>query len=88
VSFLEGDRVRIVDVPPSARALPAEVHELLVAVVGRTLRVDDVNPDTGFVALNVHADGSQAADWCQHTVWLEPEYVALVSRKAGSARHP
>jgi hypothetical protein len=53
--------------------------------VGQTLRVDDVDADTGCLALNVHADGSQADDWCQHTIWLEPEFVALVSHSTNNA---
>jgi hypothetical protein len=41
---------------------------VFVAVVGQTLRVDDVDSDMGCLALNVNADGSQANDWRQHTI--------------------
>lgn len=87
-SFVRGDHIRVIGIPPAAHCLPAEVQELFVAIVGRTLRVDDVNSSTGCVALNVHADGSQASDWCEHTVWLEQEYATLVARASGRAGHP
>jgi len=83
--FSQGDRVRVMGIPPSVNSLPPESKCLFEAVVGRVLRVDDVDANTDSLALNVHADGSQADDWCQHTIWLEPEFVALVSRSTNNA---
>jgi len=71
--------------PPSGLGLSPEIEAVSVAVVGQTLRVDDVDADTGCLALNVHADGSQADDWFQHTIWLEPAFVALVSHSTNNA---
>ena len=79
-SFSRGDIVRVLGVPPSGHVLPPEIRAVFVAVVGQTLRVDEVDANTACLALNVHADGTQADDWCQHTIWLEPEFVALVSQ--------
>jgi hypothetical protein len=84
-SFSRGDIVRVIGLPPSGHALPPEIRAVFVAVVGQTLRVDEVHANTECLALNVHADGSQADDWCQHTIWLEPEFVALVSHSTNDA---
>lgn len=81
-SFSKGDVVRVVGVPPSVPALPPEVKAVFAAIVGRSLRVDEVDAGTGCLALNAHADGSQAADWCQHTLWLEPECAIRVAKAA------
>ena len=80
-----GDTVCVTRMPPDMQALPAAVAALFAAVVGRTLRVDDVDAETGCVAVNVRADGTQADDWCQHTLWIEPDCVITVHRKAGTA---
>lgn len=85
LTFLHGDQVRVNGVPASVSSLPPETKVLFEAAVGRILRVDDVDAKTGFLALNIHADGSQADDWCQHTIWLEPAFAELVSR---STAHP
>jgi len=87
-SFSRGDIVRVIGLPPSGLVLPPEVRAVFVAVVGQTLRIDDVDANTGCLALNVCADGSQAADWCQHTIWLEPEFVVFVSRSNENAARP
>lgn len=79
-SFEPGDRIRVTGVPPSVAAIPGEVAALFAAVVGRELRVDEVDAVSGTLALNVHADGTQADDWCQHTLWLEPSFVVPVAR--------
>jgi hypothetical protein len=81
-SISRGDIVRVVGLPPSGHVLPPEAKAVFVAVVGQTLRVDDVDTNTGCLALNVRADGSQSADWSQHTIWLESEFVILLSREA------
>jgi hypothetical protein len=73
MTFMPGDHVRVIGLPKSMDSLPADAAAMFWAVLGRTLRVDDVDAVTGSLALNVHADGSQADDWCQHTLWLEPE---------------
>lgn len=85
-SFSKGDTVRVIALPSSVRALPPELAAVFSALVGRSLRVDEVDDNTGCLALNVHADGSQAVDWCQHTVWLEPECAILVAAAAAHDR--
>lgn len=80
-----GDTVRVVGMPAAADALPAEAKAVFAAVIGRVLRVDDVDCDTGCVAVNVHADGSQADDWCHHTLWVDPQCVLAVSGMAAAA---
>jgi hypothetical protein len=87
-SFSRGDIVRVLGLPPSSHALPPEIRAVFVAVVGQTLRVDEVDANTGYFALNVHADGSQSDDWCQHTIWLEPEFVVFFSRSNENAARP
>jgi hypothetical protein len=86
--FLHGDHVRVIGLPASASLLPPETRLLFEAAVGRILRVDDVDAQTGFLALNIHADGSQADDWCQHTIWLEPAFADLVSRSTARPALP
>ena len=81
--FEPGDRIRVIGVPPSVAALPGDVADLFAALVGRELRVDEVDAASGSLALNVHADGTQADDWCQHTLWLEPSFAVLVARERG-----
>ncbi len=49
-----GDVVRVVSMPPSCRALPREVKNVFKALVGKTMRVDEVDARTGCLALNVH----------------------------------
>lgn len=85
-TFSRGDIVRVIGLPPSAQSLPGDLTELFAAIVGQELRVDDVDAGTGCLALNVHSDGSQASDWCQHTIWLEPEYASPVSTAAADGR--
>lgn len=77
-TFRRGDRVRVTGVPLSG-TLPRDVSDLFAAVVGRVLRVDDVDARSGCLALNVHDDGSQADEWCRHTLWLEPELAEPVT---------
>lgn len=78
--FHPADLIRVTGVPPSVAALPRDVADLFAAVVGRVLRVDDVDARSGCLALNVHADGSQADDWCEHTLWLDPSCAVSVVR--------
>ena len=78
-AFRPGDRVQVTGVPPSVATLPDESRGIFAAVVGQTLRVDEVAADSGCLVMNVRLDGSQAPDWCQHTIWLEPEFAVLVS---------
>jgi hypothetical protein len=75
-----GDLVRVLAVPPSIADLPSESQNIFAAAVGKVLRVDEVAADSGSLALNVLEDGSQADDWCQHTIWLEPEFAIFVSK--------
>lgn len=79
-----GDHVVVERMPPSAAAFPEDVRRLFRAAVGTTLRVDEVDAETGCVALNVRDDGTQAADWTAHTIWIEVECV----RRAGTGPAP
>jgi hypothetical protein len=83
-----GDTVRVTRIPPSTQAVPPDVAELFVAVIGKALRVDDVDVQAGCVAVNVRADGTQADDWCQHTLWIELDCLTTVHSKAGAVIRP
>jgi hypothetical protein len=48
--------------------------ELFARVLGKTLPVDGFGR-YGHLELNVLDDGSQAPDYCHHTIWIEPEFV-------------
>lgn len=77
-SFKIGDKVRVVRVPPSVeREMPHETIELFRRCVGQILRVDGFG-EHGHLELNVRDDGTQAADYCEHTIWIEPEFVETV----------
>ena len=73
-----GDRVRVFQVPPSVMShTPEETQEIFRRCVGQVLRVDGFG-DHGHLELNVKDDGSQSAGYCDHTIWIEPEYVEYV----------
>lgn len=80
--YKAGDRVRVLCVPPS---LVTDTQEHLVETValfgrcvGQVLRVEDIRDTDGELVLNVKEDGSQAPNYCHHTIWIEPECVELV----------
>ena len=78
-SFKIGDRVRVVLVPPMVeKEMPPETIGLFERCVGRVLRVDGFD-EHGHLELNVANDGSQAPDYSQHTIWIEPEFVEKVA---------
>ena len=54
--------------------MPEETREIFRASVGHVLRIERFD-DNGYLELNVMDDGSQAPDYCQHTIWIEPEFV-------------
>ena len=77
-SFAIGQRVRIKIVPPLvAQHCPPETSELFARCVGQVLRVEDVDRE-GCLELNVLDDGSQAPNYCFHTIYVEPEFVEPV----------
>ncbi|NJL19618.1 MAG: hypothetical protein HC895_00425 [Leptolyngbyaceae cyanobacterium SM1_3_5] len=72
------DRVRILQIPPQVlEKMPQESIEIFKRCAGQILRIDDLN-DIGWLELNVMDDGSQAPNYCYHTIWIEPEYVERV----------
>ncbi len=78
-SLKVGDRVRIVRAPPSVgREIPAETLELFKRCVGHIFRVDGFD-EYGHLELNVADEGSQAPDYSTHTIWIEPEFVEIIT---------
>ena len=74
-----GDRVRVLRVPPSVEEqMPNETCQIFRRCVGQILRIDGFD-DYGHLELNVMDDGSQCADYCSHTIWIEPKFVERVS---------
>ena len=73
--FRIGDLVKVVQIPPDLNdAAGIDTPELFQRVVGKTLRIDGFER-YGHLELNVLDDGSQASDYCHHTIWIEPEFV-------------
>jgi len=76
--FHIGDYVRIIGVPSSIASLPEESRLIFSRAVDRILRIDDIAQDTGELMLNLKENGSQSQSWCDHTIWLEPEFAKHV----------
>jgi hypothetical protein len=73
--FRVGDLVKVIQVPPDlSDAAGIGTPELFQQVLGKTLRIDGFGRH-GHLELNVLDDGSQAPDYCHHTIWIEPEFV-------------
>ena len=73
-----GDRVRVLQVPPSVMShMPEDTQEIFRRCVGQMLRVDGIG-DHGHLELNVKDDGSQSAGYGDHSIWIEPGYVEHV----------
>jgi hypothetical protein len=73
--FRVGDLVKVVQVPPDLHdAAGIGTPQLFQRVLGKTLRIDGFGR-YGHLELNVLDDGSQAPDYCHHTIWIEPEFV-------------
>ena len=73
-----GDRVRVLRVPPAVeQQMPEETRQIFRRCVGHILRIDGFD-DYGGLELNVREDGSQADDYREHTIWIEPEFVEYV----------
>lgn len=71
--------MRVLQVPPSVeQQMPQETRELFRRCVGQLLRIDGID-DYGHLELNVMDDGSQAPDYCHHTIWIEREFVESAS---------
>lgn len=69
-SFVPGDRIRVIGIPPAADRLPAEVRDVFAAIVGQTLRVDEVNASTGCVAYTrTGVDGVLLLQVCNAVAW-------------------
>jgi hypothetical protein len=80
-AFKVGNKVRVLRVPPSVEEqMPEETRPIFLHCVGRVLRVDGFGK-YGHLELNVKDDGSQSPDYCDHTIWIEPEFVEHVSSK-------
>ena len=79
-SFNIGDLVRVLKVPPQVeREMPPETRELFRKTVGNVFKVDSFG-EYGHLELNVQNDGTQAPDYCHHTIWIESEFVELAER--------
>jgi len=78
--FAPGDIVRVLGVPPGVETMPAESRRLFGVIVGRTLRVDEIT-DWGDLVLNVRADGTQASNGDEHTLWLPQACAEVVTPK-------
>lgn len=77
-----GDTIRVLRVPPDVeRFMPPETQELFRRCVGQVLRVEGFD-DYGGLELLVLDDGSQAPSHGHHTIWIEPEYVELITNAA------
>ena len=77
-----GDTIRVLKVPPDVgRYMPQDTQELFLRCVGQVLRVEGID-DYGGLELLVLDDGTQAPDHCHHTIFIEPEYVELVTNAA------
>ena len=73
--FRVGDLVTVVQVPPDLDdAAGIGTPELFQRVLGKTLRIDGFGR-YGHLELNVLDDGSQAPNYCHHTIWIESEFV-------------
>ena len=76
--FRIGDLVKVVQIPLELNdAAGIGTSELFQRVVGKTLRIDGLG-EYGHLELNVLDDGSQAPDYCHHTIWIEPKFVQAV----------
>ena len=76
--FRVGDLVKVVQIPADLHdAVGIGTLQLFQHVLGKTLRVDGFGR-YGHLELNVFDDGSQAPDYCHHTIWIEPEFVEAV----------
>ena len=77
-TFKIGDMVTVTQIPPDLHdAAAISTPELFACVLGKTLRIDGFGR-YGHLELNVLDDGSQAPDYCHHTIWIEPEFVKAV----------
>lgn len=55
-----------------------ETVALFERCIGHVLRIEGFG-HWGGLELNVSDDGSQASNYCYHTIWIEPECVELVA---------
>ena len=73
--FRVSDLVKVVQVPPRLHdAAGIDTPELFQRVLGKTLRIEGFGR-YGHLELNVLDEGSQAPNYCHHTIWIEPEFV-------------
>ena len=71
--------MRVLRVPPSVdEQMPEETRQIFRRCVGQILRIDGFD-DYGHLELNVMDDGSQAPDHCDHSIWIELEFVEYVN---------
>ena len=78
-SFKVGDRVRVLQVPPSVEEkMPEETRQVFRRCVGQVLRIDGFGR-YGHLELKVLDDGSQSPGNCDHTIWIESEFVEDVA---------
>jgi hypothetical protein len=76
--FRVGDLVKVVQAPPDLHdAAGIGTPELFQRVLGKILRIDGFGR-YGHLELNVLDDGSQAPDYCHHTIWIKPQFVKAI----------
>jgi hypothetical protein len=63
------------------KATLAQISQATVNLFRRYFRqivLDDGFGEDDHPEQNVHDDGPQAADYCRHSIWIEPEFVEAV----------
>jgi tRNA(Ile)-lysidine synthase len=77
-SFKLGQKIRVVSLPDLSDLAPdtkdRPTRSLFAKCVGKVLRIDGFNK-YGLLELNVLDNGTQAPNYCHHTIWIEPEHV-------------
>ena len=80
--FRVGDLVTVMQVPPDLDdSAGIGTPEIFQRALGKTLRIDGFGR-YGHLELNVLDGGSQAPDYCHHTIWIEPEFVKAANDTA------
>jgi hypothetical protein len=75
-----GDKIRVIAVPPLViEQMPEETIKLFQKCVGQELRIVGFNEEYELLEFHVEDDGAQSKEDTNHTIWLEPEYVEMVS---------
>lgn len=74
-----GDRVRILAIPPDIARMPEETREVFRRCLGRVFTVREID-QWGHLELWVKDGRDRKRIVGADTIWIEPEYVAVVER--------